>query len=186
MTNSVETLTAAVHSDLRGKHSKFFGKTPETIRVDGFTVQEVFMTTNRANVLRGLHLQVDPEQPKIITCITGSAVVNVVCLDPSSDQFGQVLKTLVGGSGDASSTMISVPPLHGLGYRALEDDTRILYLAGADFNAAGDIGVDPFDPDLALDWTTDAEDVFTKEAAVLSPRDQELPSFQDFLVGRDA
>lgn len=182
MTETIQILNASVHSDSRGSHSKFFGKTPTSIRVDDFQVHEVFMTTNNADALRGMHLQVNPAQPKILTCLTGSAIVNVVCLDTTSENFGSVYRTVLGGGAE----MVVVPELHALGYRSLEDGTRMLYLAGSDFSAEGDIGVDPFDADLDLDWCTSSEADFSRDSAVLSPRDQELPSFQDFMRERSA
>lgn len=185
VTEPVKILKASVHRDARGSHSKFFGNSPENIRVDGFRVTEVFMTSNNVNTIRGLHFQVNPPQPKIVTCLTGSAVVNVVCLDPASPDFGTALRVVLGGGGENSDSMVVVPENHALGYRSLEDDTRMLYIAGADFNADGDIGIDPFDPTLSLDWKISPEDEFTKEFAILSVRDQNLPSFKDFFSQGD-
>lgn len=178
---SAYSLEVSAHQDLRGTHTKFFGKSPAKIHVPDFTVHEVFMTTNKKNTLRGLHFQVNPAQPKIITCITGRVLANVVCLDEESEDFKKVTRQLLSKE---SGSMLVVPPKHALGYRSLEDDSRVLYIAGADFSSEGDVGVDPFDSDLALDWTLDIpgfDESFGREDAILSKRDEELPSFREYM-----
>jgi dTDP-4-dehydrorhamnose 3,5-epimerase-like enzyme len=54
----------------------------------------------------------------------------------------------------------------------------MLYLAGSDFNAEGDVGIDPFDPDLSLDWGGTK-----RESVILSARDENLPSLEKYLEG---
>lgn len=171
----------AVFNDSRGSHVKFFGQTSESLKVEGFSLKEVFMTVNRKDVLRGIHFQINPPQPKILTCVTGSARVITVCLDPSEETFGShEVFTL---TGDLNSTtgkrQVIVPAGHGLGYLILENDTRMLYMAGDDFNGAGDVGIDPFDEELALPWG----DNVTGDTVILSDRDKNLSSFSDYRKG---
>lgn len=179
MVDALTVREKAVFTDDRGSHVKMFGVTPEKIHVEGFTVKEVFMTTNHVNVIRGMHFQVNPYQPKILSCITGQAWVNVVCLDKNSPNFLITSNFLLTGDlpTEEGKTMIVVPPHHALGYRILEEDTRMLYLAGSDFSPTGDVGIHPLDPDLALNWGPD----FDLNELILSTRDKTLPSLEEFL-----
>jgi dTDP-4-dehydrorhamnose 3,5-epimerase-like enzyme len=172
---TADFLEKSIYEDKRGKHIKLFGKTPEKLAVPDFTVHEVFMTQNYAGVLRGMHFQVNPAQPKLLSCVTGSALVNVVCLDRKSPDY--LLSERVLLSGD-SQIFLHVPAEHALGYLTFEEDTRMLYLAGSDFNAEGDVGIDPFDPDLSLDWGGTK-----RESVILSARDENLPSLEKYLEG---
>jgi len=170
----------SVHYDVRGSHRKFFGKTPEKIEVPGFEIKEVFMTTNNKNTIRGMHFQSDVPQPKIIKLITGpkeGLLVRVLCCDETLPEFGEVREYNLTVE---TEERLYVPGKWALGYRALEDYTKVLYLAGADFSPGGDTGIDPFDTELPLNWG------ITKEEALLSPRDLELESFSEFArkVGR--
>lgn len=171
---------SAVFQDLRGNHIKYFGKTPEKVNIEGFNIKEVYMTVNKKNVIRGLHFQVNPPQPKILTCVSGSAIVNVVCLDKESKKFNNVKRYIFTSKRhDLGTMMIHVPANHALGYRILEDDTKMLYIAGEDFNPEGDVGIDPLDSSLNLDWGP----FMNNEEAILSDRDKSLPSFQEYLAG---
>lgn len=172
-----EILPASHHDDLRGRHSKFFGELPEQIAVPGYEVKEVFMTTSRRNVVRGMHFQ-QPPQPKIIQVVSGEIHCQVVICDPDDAGFGSSSSFQLAEGGER----LLVPGSCALGYRALADGTRVLYLAGTGFVANGDTGIDPFDPDLELDWGPG----FELADAVLSERDRSLQSFADYAksVGR--
>lgn len=167
---------AVVFQDERGQHVKYFGATPATVALEDFRPHELFMTVNHLDVIRGLHFQVNPAQPKLLTCVEGAAVVNVVCLDPEVGEVGETLRFEVEAPTFEApeAVVIHVPPGHGLGYRILQEGTKMLYLAGADFNPAGDLGVDPLDGELGLDWGPPAP-------FILSSRDKGLPSLEEHL-----
>jgi dTDP-4-dehydrorhamnose 3,5-epimerase-like enzyme len=69
-----------------------------------------------------------------------------------------------------------VPGRYGLGYRVVEDNTNVLYIANEHFVSGGDTGVDPFDADLAVDWGTN----IGPDNAIMSDRDKVLQSFATF------
>lgn len=164
--------------DLRGSHTKFYGAVPEMLNVEDYSIREVFMTTNKKDVVRGMHYQT-PAQTKIITVLTGSLIGNVLDANPESDTFGEVFHYELRAE---SKVRLFVPGDWALGYRILEDDTRVLYFADADFSPTGDTGIDPFDSDLKLNWGKG----ITKDSAILSPKDLELDSWAEYVasVGR--
>ena len=171
-------LESSHNPDSRGMHSKFFGKGPAKIALNQpYKIEEVFLTTNNKDVVRGMHFQT-PGQPKIIQVITGSLQGNLVCCNPDLIEFGRGFSYSLNASGGR----ILVPGDWALGYRALEEDTRVLYLAGADFVAGGDTGIDPFDPALELHWGYTGENsrAFVKADAILSEKDLSLPTFAEY------
>lgn len=175
-------LEAAHNPDSRGVHSKYFGAGPAKVALAiPYEIKEVFVTVNHKDVVRGMHFQT-PGQPKLIQVITGAVVGNLLCANPELPEFGTAIPyTLQEGSG-----RILVPGDWALGYRILEEGTRVLYLAGADFVAGGDTGIDPFDETLALDWGMIDSRAFVKSDAILSEKDLTLPSFNEFAasIGR--
>lgn len=175
-------LEASHNPDLRGTHSKFFGKGPAKIVINApYEISEVFVTTNNKDVVRGMHFQT-PGQPKLIQVITGALQGNLVCCNPALPEFGQGF----GYALEAGEGRILVPGDWALGYRALVNDTRVLYLAGADFVAGGDTGIDPFDATLNLHWGyTDDDELFEKKDAILSEKDLSLPTFSEYAASLD-
>lgn len=163
----------ANHPDLRGSHRKLFGSVPEALLIPDFEVKEVFMTTSHKDVLRGLHFQEGAPQAKIIKPLTGSIIVNTVCFDPSLPEFGEVTRFEISS---ADEVRLYVPGRYGLGYRVVEDNTNVLYIANEHFVSGGDTGVDPFDEDLAVDWGTNID----RDSAIMSDRDKVLQSFATF------
>lgn len=162
----------AINKDARGAHVKYFGKNPEKVAVEGFQVAEVFETRSNKNVIRGIHFQTDPWQPKLVVVTRGAVNLNCFKLPSTVEELEPVQHVMVGAGAD---TMLEVPAGYGLGYCSLVDDTRVLYLAGSDFNPASDGGIDPFDPDLDLYWGVD------RDEAILSEKDRNLPSLREFL-----
>lgn len=175
MFDKARVLTTKTFKDDRGSHKKFYGNVPQELHIDGFNIHEVFMTTNKKNTIRGMHFQETHHQAKIIKVITGSLIVNVVNLNRKDPDFGEVFSTTLTAD---SLDRVYVPGDWALGYQAMEEDTRVLYLAGSDFVGSSDTGIDPFDKDLKLNWTVD------KENAILSERDKDLQTFNDFVRGK--
>lgn len=160
------------HPDNRGSHTKVFGNSPERLLVKDYNIHEVFITTNNKDVVRGMHYQT-PGQDKIITVLTGSLIGNILDANPASETFGEVFHYELSAN---SKARIHVPGDWALGYRILEDNTKVLYLANEDFSPTGDTGIDPFDKELALNWGTN----ITKASAILSNKDLELQSWSDY------
>src|SRR3990167_3543804 len=71
--------------DRRGRFSKFFDDA--LFRELGFTVHEVFASTNRKNVLRGLHFQNPKPQARIVWCLKGKIYDVLVDIRKNSPTF---------------------------------------------------------------------------------------------------
>ena len=157
-----------VHEDTRGQHSKFFMESRDGAGLFTFPAREVFMTTNHKNTIRGMHFQRYHAGAKIISCITGHAYVQIVNLVPDTPGYREVVlqHSLLPGQ------QITVPTGHALGYRALEDDTRILYITDQEHKGNLDVGFNPF----SLNWSLHQGDLFEPR---VSDRDVQLPSLKE-------
>lgn len=173
-----------VHEDNRGQHSKFYMESRDAEDLFALPAREVFMTTNRKNTIRGMHFQRYHAGAKIISCITGSAYVQIVCVDPDSPDYKSVVvsHTILPGQ------QITVPTAHALGYRALEDETRILYITDQEHHGTLDVGFNPF----SLNWSVSGDlfephvsdrDVALPGLAELCERIEEQDSPEDYLRG---
>lgn len=155
----------STHDDHRGQHSKFFMESRDGEGLFTYPAREVFMTTNRKNTIRGMHFQRYHAGAKIVSCITGSAYVQVVSLDPNDPNYGEIVVKQKVNPGE----QIFVPTAHALGYRSLEDNTRMLYITDQEHKSNLDIGFNPF----SLEWNLSPLDLFEP---LVSPRDAQLPS----------
>lgn len=157
-----------VHEDTRGQHSKFFMESRDGAGLFTFPAREVFMTTNHKNTIRGMHFQRYHAGAKIISCITGHAYVQVANLVPDTYGYREVVlqHSLLPGQ------QITVPTGHALGYRSLEDDTRVLYITDQEHKGNLDVGFNPF----SLNWSLHAGDLFEPR---VSDRDVQLPSLKE-------
>lgn len=175
-------LKVAIHSDDRGKHSKFF--VDQKANKLGFgEVKEVFMTTNNKGALRGLHRQTGlKSQQKLIKVVNGSFNVRLfipndknVIISNQLDNVTKVTKVPKGivlsyNNMDEMSDPIFAPEGALLGYVSLEDNSKMLYLADADFNASEDEGYQPI-----VDWIDWGYDL---DKIIVSDRDKIAPEYK--------
>lgn len=165
-------METVIHKDERGSHSKFFTRHAAD-EVDFKGVHEVFMTTNNKGTLRGLHRQFGEgvTQQKIVIPTNGSFNVRMVL--PLADVGEKVFVFFIENynrqieqitiSPDYLSVYydnvtpgndpIFVPAGAYLGYVALEDNSKMLYVGDNDFNNEADDGRNPFS--LDIDWGYD-------------------------------
>lgn len=172
---TAKTPRVNTHSDPRGTHEKFFSKEHD-VSLDGFDVHEVFMTTNRAGVIRGMHFQKPNPQRKIITCLSGSALTAITDLDSESESYGETRFSWLS-SEPGSNRQIFVDEKEAVGYLILDDSTQMLYIADSDFDPNADSGFHP----LSIDWPITPGPQLLKNA-ILSERDQNLPTLEEYIA----
>lgn len=166
--------TASSHSDNRGL---FW----ETFRVDqfatftgrGFPVAQVNTSVSRQGVLRGIHFaEVPPGQAKYVTVSRGSIWDVVVDLRVGSRTFGQWDSVELSS---ADSRALFIPEGLGHAFIALEDDTSVTYLVSDVYRPEHEHAVNPFDPELGIEWPIDRDQI------TLSPKDALAPSLGETL-----
>ena len=139
------------HVDSRGLFREVFSSTRSN-RETGSSfdpVQQNFSVSSKG-VLRGVHFSLAPEgQEKWITCLSGSIVDCIVDLRENSPSLGdhvllqldsKLPKALLIGKG------------MGHAFLALEENTSVNYLLSSPYKSELEFGINPFDPELAIEW----------------------------------
>ncbi len=122
------------------------------------------------HVLRGLHLQVDPPQSKLVSCLKGSIFDVAVDLRPNSATYKQHFGITLDES-DHSLFWIPEGFAHGfcvLGTKPAE----LFYKVNAPYNPKGEVGIQWNDPELAIPWPI--------KEPLLSDRDTNLKPLAEY------
>jgi dTDP-4-dehydrorhamnose 3,5-epimerase len=121
--------------------------------------------------VRGLHFQVPPHsQAKLVRVLRGSVMDVVVDIRRGSPSYGRwcsVMLTAAGGE------QLFIPRGFAHGLCTLEADTEVAYKVDGYYAPECDTGILWNDPEIGIAWPVDPA------AAVLSPKDRELPPFRD-------
>ncbi len=120
---------------------------------------------SKRNVVRGLHLQVQHPQGKLVRAVTGTIWDVAVDVDPHSPTF----KRWIGVElSDENHRQLYVPPGYAHGFSVLSDVADVAYKC-TDFYAPGDeVGILWDDPELAIDWRVDQPSLSERDAQNLS------------------
>ena len=128
---------------------------------------------SQKGTLRGLHGQADPfAQGKLVRVMQGRVLDIAVDIRKNSSTYGQHFSVELSGE---NHLQFWVPPGFLHGFVTLEDDTIFTYKVTNFYDKASEIGVIWNDQSLAIGWGIDERD------ALLSPKDEILPAFKDFV-----
>ncbi|PTQ99307.1 dTDP-4-dehydrorhamnose 3,5-epimerase [Mucilaginibacter yixingensis] len=128
---------------------------------------------SQKGTLRGLHGQADPfAQGKLVRVLQGRVLDVAVDIRKNSPTYGEHVSVELSGD---NHVQFWVPPGFLHGFVTLEDNTIFTYKVTNYYDKASEIGVIWNDPTLAIGWGVDVKDV------LLSPKDELLPSFKDFV-----
>ena len=160
----VKVVELDVYNDARGE---FFERFNER-RFAELGLPTRFVQDNqsysRANVLRGLHFQVNRPQGKLVQCTRGRVWDVAVDVREGSPTFRQ----WVGVELDESRRQLFwIPPGFAHGFCVIGHEAELQYKCSEFFDAADDAGVAWNDPDLGIPWHV--------KNPVLSEKDQRLP-----------
>lgn len=164
--------TPQVHSDDRGAFFEHYRFEPLENEIGHpFTVRQGNTSVSRRGTVRGVHYAlVPPGQAKYVTAVRGAVLDYVVDVRVGSPTFG-TWESVRLDDVDHRAVYLS----EGLGhcFVALTDDAVVSYLVSEVFNPEREVGLNPRDPDLALEFPTEAGEL------LLSPKDQAAPSLRD-------
>jgi dTDP-4-dehydrorhamnose 3,5-epimerase len=161
-----------VHRDDRGEFTEWF-RVDKLEAATGyrFPVSQANLSRSARGVVRGIHFaDVPPGQAKLVTCLLGSIRDVVVDIRVGSPTFGQWEAVDVD---DASRDAVLLPVGVGHAFVAKEDNTLVSYLVSDVYTPHAEHGIHPLDPTLAIDFGLDPGQL------LLSPKDQEAPSFHE-------
>ena len=138
-----------------------------------FPVAQVNYSVSRRGAVRGLHFTATPPgTAKYVYCPQGRALDIVVDLRVGSPTFGLYDSVLL----DREHCPAMYLPV-GVGHLfvSLEDGTVMNYLVSREYQAEHELGIAPFDPELALPIPGDIE-------PILSQRDRDAPTLAEVLA----
>lgn len=160
--------------DIRGCFTKDYSR--EIFEQNGIKhdLAEVFYSTSKKCVIRGLHFQRAKEQAKLVRCISGHIFDVVVDLRVGSPTFK---KWLGFELNEENRKEVLVPVGCAHGFLTL-DTATVSYKCSECFYAEGDDGVRWDDPDIGIDWGL--ERIGGTDKVILSEKDSRLQSFKEF------
>ena len=139
----------AVHGDSRG----FFLETWREDHFRTFGIKEAFVQDNHSrsgkNVLRGMHLQKNNPQGKLVRVSRGAVYDVAADINPKSSTFGKWVGVELN---DENLRQFYVPPGYAHGFCVLSDVADFLYRCTEYYNRGDEAGVRWDDPDLNIAW----------------------------------
>lgn len=154
-----------VHADERG----FFLETYHAEKYAAYGIAGPFVQDNHSRsaqgTVRGLHLQVDRPQGKLVRAIAGEILDVAVDVRRGSPTFGQWVGVVLSAE---SFRQCYIPQGFAHGFSVLSPYAEIEYKCTDLYDPEGQLGLAWNDPALAIPWRVDTP--------ILSPRDRQNPT----------
>jgi len=157
-----------IYEDERGFFLETYNRKrySELLGVDVDFVQDNY-SHSKCHVLRGLHMQLQRPQGKLVRVIRGHVWDVAVDVDPRSPTFREWVGVDLTRE---NQKQVYIPPGYAHGFCVLSEEADFEYKC-TDFYLAGDeVGIAWNDPDLAIDWP--------ERAPILSDRDAANPTLR--------
>jgi dTDP-4-dehydrorhamnose 3,5-epimerase len=149
----------------------------ETYNVQAFAEAGLHMTfvqdnlsMSKKGVLRGLHLQTQFPQGKLVRVISGEVYDVGVDLRHGSSTFGQYFGAILSGE---NHRMLYIPEGFAHGFLVLSDEAVFTYKCTELYHPEFDTGIVWNDPDIGIDWPLNGIE------PVLSEKDKKLPLLKE-------
>ena len=156
-------LTPTQHGDDRGTFLEWFRGDELAALGHPLALAQANASVSRPGVVRGIHYaDVPPGQAKYVTCVRGAVLDVVVDLRVGSPAFGRWEAVRLD---DRERRALYLAEGLGHAFCALEPDSTVVYLCSDVYRPGAEHGVHPLDPDLGIDWPTDAPVLSDKDAA---------------------
>ncbi|KJK56736.1 dTDP-4-dehydrorhamnose 3,5-epimerase [Saccharothrix sp. ST-888] len=157
-------VTPQLHGDPRGLFTEWY-RFDRLAEVVGHPLRlaQANLSVSARGVVRGIHFaDVPPGQAKYVTCVRGAVLDVLVDLRVGSPTFGRWEGVRLD---DTDRRAVYIPEGIGHGFCALTDDATLSYLCSETFNPAGEHGIHPLDPGLAIEWPAEAPQLSAKDEA---------------------
>lgn len=155
-------------SDNRGMFTKIYQQNAfrDHNLCDDF--KEIFFTTSRKDVIRGLHFQLPPhEHAKLVSVVKGEILDVVFDLRSQSKTYGMAISFFLSEHNHKS---IYIPPGLAHGFKSISEDVIVIYNVSSTYDVDSDSGI-RFDS-IDFDWQLDSP--------IISERDKLLIKYEDF------
>ena len=122
-------------------------------------------------VLRGLHLQVNYPQGKLVRVIKGEVFDVGVDLRKDSDTYGEWFGAILS---DENKKQLFIPEGFAHGFLVLSDEAEFVYKFTEFYHGDDEGGIKWDDPDIGIDWPLDDIDEI-----ILSDKDKEWKTLKE-------
>ena len=123
-------------------------------------------------VLRGLHFQKPPySQAKLVRCVVGKVRDVAVDLRKDSPTYGEYVSVELS---EENHLQFYIPKGFAHGFEVLSDVAVFQYKCDEYYHPETEGGIDPFDTEIGIDWTT------SKVEAIVSEKDKKHPGLKEF------
>lgn len=137
-------------------------------------VQDNESYSRQAGTVRGLHFQLPPvAQTKLVRVVAGAIFDVAVDLRRQSPTYGAWCGAVLSAE---NRRQLLIPAGFAHGFCTTEDDTIVAYKVSARYSPQHERGLRWNDPDLAIDWPSEARH------AIVSVRDAQLPFLRDLAL----
>lgn len=134
-------------------------------------IEQINMSRSKKGVLRGMHLQHTEPMGKVMTVISGRAILAAVCCNPEDERFREVIQLEVDSN---NPTMFYADAGWARGFLALEDDTCVVYACTGRYSGGGELAINPLSVPGLL-WPP-------VEKLIISEKDSTAPTFRDHWI----
>lgn len=177
MTTSIEgplIIEPKVFKDSRG----YFFESWTQRTIDEAIGKITFVQDNESKsvrgVIRGLHFQSPPfSQSKLVRCVTGCVLDVIVDIRKGSPTYGRHISVELSGD---NHRQLFVPKGFAHGFAVLSEEAIFQYKCDNYYAPQADGGISLLDKSLNIDWRIPLDE------AILSEKDKNRPSLQDFVT----
>lgn len=171
--NDIVVIAPQVFGDSRGFFMEIFRA--DQFRELGLPTDFVQDNHSRSSkgVVRGLHFQWDPPMGKLMRVSHGAAFMVAVDVRKGSPTLGKWFGTVVSAE---NKKQVWAPYGFARGFCALTDDCDVQYKCTGIYNAKGEAGINPRDPEIGIEWPIDLA------SATISDKDRKAPSLEQWLA----
>ena len=164
-------ITPRIFTDSRGYFFESYKQ--KELKVKGLLFESLQdnESLSSANVIRGLHYQINPRaQAKLIRVIKGR--IRDVALDMRKGSPTYGMWKAVDLDSD-SKHQLFIPRGFAHGFSVLSCDAIILYKCDNYYSPEHERGIDLYDPSLQIDWGIE------RDKAIISDKDRKNPPFAE-------
>lgn len=160
--------------DVFGDERGFFYETFRSSWFDALDISPVFVQDNHSKsshgILRGLHLQREHTQGKLVRVVQGEVFDVAVDMRLDSDTYGQWVGETLSAENKRS---FWVPEGFAHGFVVLSETAEFVYKCTNYYHPPSDLSIAHDDPALGIDWQID------RSAIKLSEKDKNGLPFRD-------
>lgn len=152
-----------IHADGRGRFIETWSKRAMEPYLGLHEFVQDNESRSRKGVLRGLHLQLDPNaQGKLVRVVAGAALDVFLDARTGSTTYGKHIAIRLDSD---SSALLWIPPGFAHGFVALEEETVFQYKCTAPYAPESERTILWNDPVLGIDWGVEEPIVSDKDLA---------------------